>query len=150
MTTAPLESEAEARAYAHSLGGPPAHGRVILSPGQRLTLLTRACEDAGVTLGPYDTRFLQWMSGWGDGFCGVLARLVTARMKPGRRPVSDEDRAVRLLEQALFLRMYGERPPGAPPGKPEAETWAKWQKDTEAFLRERHPAVIKDGTGQVG
>lgn len=46
-------------------------------------------------------------------------------------------KAIRLLEQALFLRMYGERPPGAPHDRPEAETWQQWERDAEVFLR-RH------------
>ena len=50
---------------------------------------------------------------------------------------TDEDTAVRLLEQALFLRMNGERPPGAPRDDLEAETWHRWDRDTETFLRAR-------------
>ena len=43
--------------------------------------------------------------------------------------------AIKLLEDALFLRMNGERPPGAPPQDPVAETWADWERRTETFLR---------------
>lgn len=39
-----------------------------------------------------------------------------------------DDEAIRLLGQALFLRQNGERPPGAPHDKPEAETWAQWER----------------------
>jgi hypothetical protein len=39
-----------------------------------------------------------------------------------------------LVEQALFLRMYGERPPGAPKD-PAGETWRDWDTRAEAALR---------------
>jgi hypothetical protein len=45
-----------------------------------------------------------------------------------------EDRAataIRLLESALHLRMHGERAPGG------TETWDRWDRDAEAFLRSR-------------
>ena len=53
------------------------------------------------------------------------------------------DEAIALLEQALFLRMNGERPPGAPRGDPAAETWRDWERRAEVFLRKRldAPAV---------
>lgn len=44
--------------------------------------------------------------------------------------------AIRLLEEALFLRQNGERPPGAPHDKPQAETWRDWECRVELFLRE--------------
>lgn len=50
-------------------------------------------------------------------------------------PPNAEDAAVRLLDDALFLRMNGERPPGAPRDNPKAETWADWDRRTEGFLR---------------
>ena len=43
----------------------------------------------------------------------------------------DEDTAVRLLEEALHLRMNGERAPGG------NETWRGWERDAERFLRAR-------------
>ena len=52
--------------------------------------------------------------------------------------MSDDDTAIRLLEQALFLRMNGERPPGAPRDDPAAETWRDWDRRAEAFLRKAH------------
>jgi hypothetical protein len=46
------------------------------------------------------------------------------------------DRTARhLLEDALFLRMNGERPPGAPKDRPHAETWDDWDVRCESFLR---------------
>ena len=43
--------------------------------------------------------------------------------------------AIQLLKDALFLRMNGERPPGAPHDDPKAETWHDWDMRCESFLR---------------
>lgn len=43
--------------------------------------------------------------------------------------------ATTLLEDVLFLRQYGERPPGAPVDDLRAETWADFDTRCEAFLR---------------
>ena len=48
---------------------------------------------------------------------------------PSPPAVTDLDTAVRLLEQALHLRMNGERAPGGD------ETWRDWERDAEEFLR---------------
>lgn len=48
--------------------------------------------------------------------------------------------AVRLLEDALFLRMYGERPPGS-----ENENWHDWDRNAEAFLRGLLPPERENG-----
>jgi hypothetical protein len=42
--------------------------------------------------------------------------------------------AAALVEEALFLRMYGERPPGAPEDS-QRETWADWEKRAETWVR---------------
>ncbi len=52
-------------------------------------------------------------------------------------PASTEAAAIRLLEDALFLRTNGERPPGAPRDDLTAETWADWDRRAEGFLRAR-------------
>lgn len=52
-------------------------------------------------------------------------------------PISTEAAAVRLVEEALFLRTNGERPPGAPRDDLTAETWAGWDRRAEVFLRAR-------------
>lgn len=93
--TGPFGTEAEAAAAARALAGPPDPGRPILSPEQRLRMLTKACEEAGVTLGAYDTRFVAWLSGWGDGFSGVFAGIVdqahTAGMEQAQREEGGTD-----------------------------------------------------------
>lgn len=43
--------------------------------------------------------------------------------------------ARKLVEEALFLRMNGERPPGAPRDNLKAETWRDWDTRAEKFLR---------------
>lgn len=40
----------------------------------------------------------------------------------------------KLVEDGLFLCMYGERPPGAPTD-PRAETWGDWSMRAERALR---------------
>jgi hypothetical protein len=39
-----------------------------------------------------------------------------------------------LLQEAMLLGQYGERPPGAP-DDPQAETWSNWFRRVEALLR---------------
>lgn len=45
------------------------------------------------------------------------------------------DQARQLVEDALFLCVNGERPPGAPRDDLTAETWADWTRRAEAYLR---------------
>jgi hypothetical protein len=45
-----------------------------------------------------------------------------------------DDLGRELVEQALFLLHYGERPPGAPVD-PAAETWVDWSRRAEIWLR---------------
>jgi hypothetical protein len=59
---------------------------------------------------------------------------VTARAMAAEDYPADE--AIRLVVDALFLRVNGERAPGAPPGR--GEIWADWDRRAEAFLRGDH------------
>lgn len=43
--------------------------------------------------------------------------------------MTGKDEAVRLLEEALHLSLYGERAPGGD------ETWQEWHRKNEAYLR---------------
>lgn len=63
------------------------------------------------------------------------------------QPVDDHATAVKLLADGLFLCMHGERPPGAPPADPTAETWARWARDTETFLRRNDDTHYCTGCG---
>lgn len=53
----------------------------------------------------------------------------------------DMAEAILLLEDALFLHTNGERPPGAPAGNPDAETWADWGRRCQEFLRAFPPSA---------
>jgi len=74
--TSPFETEREARAAAHALV-PPDKGWSILSAAQNRQLLGRACEAAGIEMGRYDDRIIEWLAGWEDATCAVIAGLIT-------------------------------------------------------------------------
>jgi hypothetical protein len=71
----PFESEQEARDAALA-EVQPRPGWSILSSGQNRELLTDACGRAGVTLGAYDRRILEWLAGFEDSACAVIAGLI--------------------------------------------------------------------------
>lgn len=73
----------------------------------------------------------------GEALNAVWLEVATRPMSPAGR--SERDEAVKLLEAALFLRANGERPPGAPRDDPQAETWGRWDRDAERFLRSLLP-----------
>jgi hypothetical protein len=85
--TGPFGTEAEARAAALALGGPPRPGWSILSEEQNRQMLTAACEQASVEIGDYDARILAWLAGWEDAMCAVVAGLITraGEHRPARR-----------------------------------------------------------------
>jgi len=70
--------------------------------------------------------------------CRVIQYLIgcrTASQMPYEEDRAGSRRTARaLVADALFLRMYGERPPGAPVD-PQGETWAGWDRRAERFLR---------------
>jgi hypothetical protein len=80
----PFQTEQEARTFALDFGGPPEEGWAILSSAQNAAMLTRACEVAGVPLGAYDKRILDWLGGFEDSVCGVIAGLIV-RAAAGER-----------------------------------------------------------------
>lgn len=66
--------------------------------------------------------------GWYDPKCPCCNR----RRPWAATPVADDEAtAIRLLEEALHLRMNGERAPGG------NETWRDWDMRAEQFLQER-------------
>ena len=67
------EDEARAAALCHI---EPEPGWSILRGPQNRQLLADACSAAGVTLGTYDARILDWMAGWEDATCAVVAGLI--------------------------------------------------------------------------
>jgi hypothetical protein len=87
LINGPFETEREARSSAHEVVRPES-GWSILHKSQNLVVLERACEAAGVELGAYDQRILDWLSGFEDSICGVVAGLVAravATARPGPR-----------------------------------------------------------------
>jgi hypothetical protein len=50
------------------------------------------------------------------------------------RIAGEQDPGRQLLEEAFFLRQYGERPPGG-----GNENWHDWERRAEAFLRSLPP-----------
>jgi hypothetical protein len=86
----PFETEREARAAAHQVVRPEP-GWPILCKSQNRFVLEQACETAGVELGAYDRRILDWLSGFEDSTCAVVAALVAraaAAARPGPRCVT--------------------------------------------------------------
>ena len=88
----------------------------------RCRLALEALEDRGL---------VYWKAGNVERTC--LAWLT----EPGRAAALSyayKTPAVALLEDALFLRMNGERPPGH-----SEATWRKWEREAEVFLRSLLP-----------
>lgn len=53
-------------------------------------ILTAACEAAGVRLGAYDSRILEWMGTWEPQTCQVIAGLVGRAYEAGRAGIERE------------------------------------------------------------
>jgi hypothetical protein len=86
----PFETEREARSAAHQVVRPE-RGWSILHKSQNRFVLEQACEAARVELGVYDKRILDWLSGFEDSICAVIAGLVAravAAVRPGPRCVT--------------------------------------------------------------
>jgi len=71
----PYESERQAHAAAIA-AIPPEDGRLILRGPQNRQLLEDACAAAGVELGAFDRRHLDWLAGFEDSGCAVLAGII--------------------------------------------------------------------------
>jgi hypothetical protein len=84
VNAGPYETERDARKAAIEQGGPAEPDWSILSPGQRYKLLLNACADAGVFLGAYDHRILEWLAGWEDATVAVVAGLITRAHAAGQ------------------------------------------------------------------
>jgi hypothetical protein len=83
---------------------PPEDGRSILTAAQNRRLIGLACEAAGIELGEFDRRILDWISGFEDSTVAVFARLIRRAAEP---PEGTE------TEWALTY-MYRPRLPGLP------------------------------------
>jgi len=100
----PYETEHEARIAAHALMScGPDEGPTVLSAAQNRQLLGRACEAAGVRMGRYDDRIIEWLAGYEDAMCAVIAGLITRACEAGLGDVAEDSR--RLAEiRALLAR----------------------------------------------
>lgn len=63
---------------------PPGPGRVILSGVQKRRLIESVCTAAGVELGAYDRHILDWLAGWNDSTCAVIAGLIHRGHESGK------------------------------------------------------------------
>lgn len=86
-------------------------------------LLTRACEEAGVTLGAYDARILRWLANWEPETCMVVAGLIT---RAAQRPEGT------VTEYGVRFTLYGSVEESPVPDKAAAE------RAIEA-MRQNHP-----------
>ncbi len=87
MTTpapGPFQTEQQARTFAHAIV-PPDPDEGIMTAAQNREVLHRACEQAGVEVGAFDARILNWLADWEDATCGVIAGLIlrAAGQRPG-------------------------------------------------------------------
>jgi hypothetical protein len=79
-TGGPFETEAQAHEYARSVVGLLAHTPIVSA--NRHVLMT-TIEAAGITLGAYDRRIVDWLADWEPATCTVIAGLIT-RAHAGR------------------------------------------------------------------
>lgn len=77
----PYETEREAREAArHVTAGPPASW-----PHGSHRLIEDACTAAGVQVGAYDHRIIEWLAGWEPATCAVVAGLIARAAEGGQR-----------------------------------------------------------------
>ncbi len=82
VASGPFESESQACEYARSVVGLLAH---TPSESANRHVLMTAIEAAGITLGGYDRRIVDWLAAWEPAPCAVIAGLITrarARQAP--------------------------------------------------------------------
>ncbi len=89
----PFDSEREARelpavqAVYEAFDADPGAGRMM---PHNLGMLIEACAAAGVGLGTYDRRIVQWLAGWEPQTCAVIAGLITRAYESGRARSGNE------------------------------------------------------------
>jgi hypothetical protein len=83
MTAGPFSTEREAAGAArHIYDSPPGTGAWT---APNLTLLLDACAAAGVQVGAYDVRILEWLAGYEPSACAVTAGMIRRAHQAGRR-----------------------------------------------------------------
>jgi hypothetical protein len=101
----PFSDEREARAAAHAAVAPEAGWSILRGPQNRL-LLERACKATGVELGAYDRRILDWLAGYEDSICAVVAGLVARAHAAGAASAQSRSSAAQLEEIRLVLACF--------------------------------------------
>ncbi len=86
----PFETERQAHAAAIA-AIPPEHGRLILHASQNRQLIEDACAAAGVVLGAFDRRHLDWLAGFEDSDCAVLAGIIRRAYEAGLAAEGERD-----------------------------------------------------------
>ena len=82
MSTGPFETERQAAdAARHIYDRPPGTG--AWAAGNHRLLLD-ACASAGVYLGAYDHRIIEWLTGWEPATCAVIAGLISRAHAAGQ------------------------------------------------------------------
>lgn len=72
----PYETERQARDDCRDIYHLMRHGAVGASTAELRRRLLNACEDAGVDLGEYDRRILEWLTGWEPETVQVLVGII--------------------------------------------------------------------------
>lgn len=78
----PFDTEAQARAAAQAAADP---GLLSIKPPQNRRLLGRTCEAAGVAMGRYDDRIVEWLSIWEPSTVVVIAGWVRRAFEAGQQ-----------------------------------------------------------------
>jgi hypothetical protein len=98
----PYETERQARIAAHALMScGPGEGPAVSSAAQNRQLLGRACEAAGVRMGQYDDRIIEWLAGYEDAMCAVIAGLTTRAFEAGLGDVAEDTRRIAEIRGVL-------------------------------------------------
>lgn len=136
----PYETAREARQAAHQVITPE-RGSSILSSAQNRMLLGRALEAAGVECGRYDDRIVEWLAGWEDGICQVIAGWVA---RAAQRPEGTA------TEWGVTLEGYGNEPFAAAADEGDARQYAAGFPRSRTVVVRREvgpwtPVPVKDG-----
>ena len=78
----PFDTEVQARVAAQAAADP---GLLPIKASQNRRLLGRACEAAGVAMGRYDDRIVEWLSIWRPSTVVVIAGWVSRAFEAGQQ-----------------------------------------------------------------
>jgi hypothetical protein len=84
----PFDAEAQARAAAVAVAEP---GSSPVKPAKNRRLLGRVCQAAGVAMGRYDDRIVEWLSVWEPSTVAVVAGWISRAYEAGLTRTPDGD-----------------------------------------------------------